>query len=202
MTCAMPLPIPTLTTERLILREPREADLAAMLSFNDSPRATFVGGGRDRQWVWRGLLANIGHWALRGHGFYSVDTRQGDFIGRVGVIYHDGWDEPELGWHLFDGYEGRGYAAEAARAARSDYHARITSRPPISYIDPANQKSEALAKRLGAAPERQAVFFDKTINVWRHAGPDAQVAGGGVSPRAETEARRNEDAFQTSKRGD
>ncbi len=78
MTYAFALPIPTLTTDRLTLRPPREGDFPAMLAFNDSPRAAFIGGGRDRQWVWRGLLANIGHWALRGYGFYSVDTRAVD----------------------------------------------------------------------------------------------------------------------------
>jgi RimJ/RimL family protein N-acetyltransferase len=172
MTYTFALPIPTLTTDRLILRAPREGDFAAMLAFNDSPRASFVGGGAPRQQIWRGLLANIGHWALRGHGFYSVDTKAGDFIGRVGVIYHDGWDEPELGWHLFDGHEGHGYCVEAARAAKADYHDRLSHAPLISYIDPANPKSGAVAKRLGAAPEREKVFFDKTINVWRHTGPE------------------------------
>ena len=173
MTYAMPLPIPVLTTDRLTLRPPREADFATMLVFNDSPRAGFVGGGAPRQQIWRGLLANIGHWALRGHGFFSVDTKAGDFIGRVGVIYHDGWDEPELGWHLFDGHEGHGYCVEAARAAKADYHARLTLSPLISYIDPANPRSEAVARRLGAAPEREKVFFDKPINVWRHPAPGA-----------------------------
>ena len=65
----LPFHIPTLTTERLTLRPPRATDLAAMLAFNDSPRSAYVGGGRDRQGVWRALLANIGHWALRGFGF-------------------------------------------------------------------------------------------------------------------------------------
>ena len=166
--------VPTLTTDRLTLRAPREADFPTMLAFNDSPRAAFIGGSIPRQQIWRGLLANIGHWALRGHGFYSVDTKAGDFIGRIGVIFHDGRDEPELGWHLFDGFEGHGYGVEAARAAKADYHTRVSAASLISYIDPANPKSEALAKRLGAAPERQKVFFDKTINVWRHTGPEAQ----------------------------
>lgn len=174
MTYAMPLPIPVLETERLILREPREADFPAMLTFNDSPRASFVGGGRDRQWVWRGLLANIGHWALRGYGLFSVDTKHGEFIGRIGMIYHDGWDEPELGWHLFDGYEGQGYAVEAARAARADYHARISPKPPISYIDPENPRSEALARSLGATPDREAEVFGKLIRIWRHPAPEGQ----------------------------
>jgi RimJ/RimL family protein N-acetyltransferase len=167
------LAIPVLETERLVLREPREADFPAMLAFNDSPRAAFVGGGRDRQWVWRGLLANIGHWVLRGYGFFSVETKSGDFIGRIGMLYHDGWDEPELGWHLFDGFEGQGYAIEAARAARADYHARISAQPPISYIDVENPRSEAVARGLGAAPEREAEVFGKLIRIWRHPAPEA-----------------------------
>jgi RimJ/RimL family protein N-acetyltransferase len=171
MTYAFALPIPTLTTDRLTLRPPQEADFPAMLAFNDSPRAGFVGGGRDRQWVWRGLLANIGHWALRGYGFYSVDTRDGAFIGRVGVIYHDGWDEPELAWHLFDGFEGHGYAVEAARAAREDYHARISPQPPISYVDVQNGRSQALAIRLGATIERTLNDDKGHHHVYRHPAP-------------------------------
>ena len=102
---SLPFAIPSLTSERLILRAPREQDFDAMLAFNASPRAGFIGGEAPRQQVWRGLLANIGHWALRGYGFFSVDTHAGEFVGRVGVINHDGWPEPELAWHLFDGAE-------------------------------------------------------------------------------------------------
>lgn len=167
--------IPTLTTDRLTLRPPQEADFPAMLAFNDSPRAGFVGGGRDRQWVWRGLLANIGLWALRGYGFYSVDTKAGDFVGRVGVIYHDGWDEPELAWHLYDGFEGQGYALEAALAARADYHARITRQPPISYIDVTNSRSEALAQRLGAVRERTLDDDKGNHHVYRHPAPEVRA---------------------------
>lgn len=173
MTYTFPLPIPTLTTARLILREPREADFPAMLAFSESPRAEFVGGNIGRQWVWRSHLANIGHWVLRGYGLYAVDTKAGDFIGRVGVILHDGWDEPELGWHLFDGFEGQGYAMEAALAARADYHARISQHPPISYIDIANSRSEALALRLGAVREKTVTDPDGDYHVYRHPAPEA-----------------------------
>ena len=152
MTCAFALPIPTLTTDRQTLREPREADVPAMPALNDSPRAGFVGGGRDRQWIWRGLSANIGH---------------------IGVICHDGWDEPEPGWHLFDGAEGQGCAQEAALAARADYLARISRTAPISCIDAASHRSQALARRPGAVPEREAAFLDASVTVWRHPAPEA-----------------------------
>lgn len=165
------LTIPVLQTGRLVLREPREADFPAMLAFSESPRAGFVGGNIGRKWVWRGLLANIGHWVLRGYGFYSVDTREGAFIGRVGVIYHDGWDEPELAWHLFDGHEGQGYAQEAALAARADYHARFKAPAPISYVDVANTRSEALALRLGARREATVADPEGDYHIYRHPAP-------------------------------
>jgi RimJ/RimL family protein N-acetyltransferase len=166
----LPFAIPVLQTERLILRAPQESDFAAMLAFNDDPRSRFIGGGAARKWVWSGLLANIGHWAVRGYGFYSVDTRNGDFIGRIGVIFHDTWPEPELAWHLFDGFEGHGYAQEAAIAAREDYHARISVSPLISMIDVANVQSEALALRLGATCESTNPDPDGDYHIYRHPG--------------------------------
>lgn len=175
MTYAMPLPIPVLTTERLILREPREADFAAMLAFNDSPRNAFVGGTLERHWIWRGLLANIGHWALRGYGFFSVETHQGEFIGRIGVIFHDEWPEPELAWHLYDGFEGQGYAAEAALAAKHDYHFRVSANPLISMIDVDNSRSEALALRLGALREKTEVDPDGDYHIYRHPAPGVRA---------------------------
>lgn len=171
--------IPRLETPRLVLRAPAESDFPAMLAFNASPRAAFVGGGSDRQTVWRALLSNIGHWALRGYGFWSVDTRAGDFVGRVGVICHDGWPEPELAWHLFDGHEGHGYASEAAIAARDDAATRLGMGPLVSMIDPANTRSLALAARLGARLERDHPGkAPRTYQIWRHPDADTLTDGG------------------------
>lgn len=169
----MTVTIPTLQTDRLTLRAPVEGDFPAMLAFSDSPRARFVGGKLPRQWVWRTLLANVGHWAWRGYGFFSVELPDGTFVGRVGVIFHDEWPEPELAWHLFDGFEGQGYATEAARAAKADYHARIAVAPLISMIADDNAASAAVAQRLGAVLERHAADEDGPYGIWRHAGPSA-----------------------------
>ncbi|MBN2631120.1 MAG: GNAT family N-acetyltransferase [Rhodobacteraceae bacterium] len=159
--------IPVLETDRLILLEPREADFPAMLAFNDSPRAAFLGGSGPRQQVWRAFLSNIGHWALRGYGFWSVDTKAGDLIGRVGVIFHDGWVAPELAWHLYEGFEGKGYAHEAALASR-DWAAGQGMAPLVSMIDPANTRSIALATRLGARLERTDPGGGKPFHIFRH----------------------------------
>lgn len=164
------LDIPRIETARLTLREPRLSDFDVMLAFNASPRAAFLGGGAPRQTVWRGLLANVGHWALRGYGFYTVETRAGAIAGRVGVIFHDGWPEPELAWHLYEGFEGQGYATEAVLAARDDARTRLGMTGLMSMIDPANARSIALALRLGAVAEGMVVGanLQTPVQVYRH----------------------------------
>lgn len=172
---ALPFAIPVLETERLILREPREADLDAMLAFNASARSGFLGGGAPRQAVWRALLAGIGHWALRGYGFWTVEDRAGRILGRTGVVFHDAWPEPELGWQLFDGHEGKGYALEAALAARADARDRLGLPPLMSLIDPANERSIALAKRMGAVAEGMTIEpnLQTPVRLYRHPGGGA-----------------------------
>ncbi|NJM83814.1 MAG: GNAT family N-acetyltransferase [Tabrizicola sp.] len=161
--------MPTLTTERPTLRPPSEADFAAQLAFNDSTRTRFVGGRRDRQWVWRGLLANIGLWALRGYGFYSVDTHQGDFIGRIGVTFRDDWPEREIGWHIWDpAFEGKGHATEAAFAARDHAFDVLGWGTAVSYIHRDNTASRKVAERLGAVIDATAERPDDNDVVYRH----------------------------------
>lgn len=169
---ALPFRVPVLTTERLVLREPRESDLPAMIAFGDSDRTRFIGGRQDRFATWRIFLAGIGHWALRGYGMWSVDTREGAFIGRVGVINHIGWPEPELGWHLYDGFEGNGYAYEAALAAREHMQNVLGMGPLITMVDSENDRSLSLATRLGATLERVLQEGGRLIHIYRHPSED------------------------------
>ena len=96
------------------------------------------------------------------------DRATGAPAGRVGVINNDGWDEPELGWHLFEGFEGQGVAYEAALAARAYAAEHQGLDALISYVDPANHRSAALARRLGAKIERDGTVNGHACKVWRH----------------------------------
>lgn len=161
--------VPTLTTERLTLRGPAEADFDAMRAFGGSPRSAFIGASTDEFEVFRALLAGIGHWALRGYGFFTVVMRDsGEIAGRVGILNYRGWPEPELGWHVFDGFEGRGIAHEAAVAARAWAAKSHGLTRLISLIDASNTRSIALAKRLGATFERDAEVLGLRCQLWRH----------------------------------
>lgn len=162
---------PTLTTDRLTLRPPHESDFDALAAFGRSEdRMRFLGGPVDANRTWATLLADIGHWALRGYGLFSVElASSGAFIGRAGPIFHHHNEEPELAWHLFEGYDGHGYATEAAAAARDWYYARTGNDPLMSWCNIENLASQAVAQRLGATFERlDTTGSGHKGQIWRH----------------------------------
>lgn len=170
--------IPTLETERLTLRCPRESDIDAMVDFYGSDRATYVGGRMSRIDCWRYLASAIGHWHLRGWGRWTcVEKSTGAAVGIVGLHAPEGWPEPEIGWTLYNGFEGKGYAAEAARASIRYAYEVAGWTTAISLVDPANARSATLAQRLGAVHDGQ---FEHevygTMDIWRHPGPGRAFA--------------------------
>ncbi|MDF1856719.1 GNAT family N-acetyltransferase [Pseudooceanicola sp.] len=172
--------IPVLTTERLTLRGPDASDVAPITTFYASERSHFVGGPKDADGAWRQLGTEIGHWTLRGYGRWMVDlSATGATVGIVGLWNPVGWPEPEIGWDLFDGFEGKGYATEAAAAARAYAYDVLGWSTAISLVAPDNTGSAAVASRLGAVLESS---FDHAklghLQVWRHPGPDDLENGG------------------------
>ena len=163
-------PAPTLTTARLVLRGPQKSDLPAFTAWaTQSVRMAHVGGPVSARDAWRGFLAGIGHWNWHGYGFFTVTERStGIAAGRVGIINHIEWPQPELAWHMFDGFEGRSYAFEAACAVREWAGRTLGLEPLVSLIAPSNTRSLALATRLGAVEERRDTVDDEHVIVFRH----------------------------------
>ena len=164
-----PAHAPTIGTADLVLRGYREEDFEAFAAFGASERSKFVGGPHTRWESWRAFLAGIGHWLLRGYGMWMLEHREsGGIAGRVGMIMNDGWDEPELAWHIYDGFEGRGLAYQACLAARAYAARHMGLNGVISYIDPANSRSLRLAARLDCTFEREATLLGQPAHVYRH----------------------------------
>lgn len=160
--------IPTLTTDRLILRAPMESDFPAHRAFMASEHSAMVGGPSDEWQAWRGFMANLGHWTLRGFGFWTIALKSDNApIGKTGFVNHPMWDEPELGWHLYEEHLGQNYAFEATSAARA-YGPKFGLDGVISYIDPANERSLHLATRLGAKLERLGELLGRPAMIYRH----------------------------------
>ncbi|MFA3920289.1 GNAT family N-acetyltransferase [Ruegeria hyattellae] len=179
------LHIPTLETERLILRAPRLSDLDAYAAFCASPRSAGVGGPFSRAQALDRMSALIGQWHLWGYGRWMVtETATGNALGVVGLFYREDWPEPEIAWSVFDVAEGRGIALEAAFASRAYAYDVLGWNTVVSCMMADNTRSIALAKRMGATPEApiQHPEFGKML-VWRHPSPD-QLENGGMEAYA------------------
>lgn len=169
------LDIPRLETARLILRAPRVEEFEAYCALVASDRAVHM-FQLDRPAAWKEFAAEIGHWPLFGFGTWHVERKaDGALVGSVGLLKHDTHPEIEIGWHLYDGFEGQGYAFEAATAARDWAYRHCGLATLVSYIDPANARSIALAERLGAVPDASAQRPEPSDLVYRHPAP-ADVA--------------------------
>ena len=166
--------IPTLTTARLILRAPIVDDFPAYATLLASPRARYMGGPYNRRVAWGLFCHDIACWELFGHGGLMIDLRTtGECVGQVGINHGPLFPEKELGWQLFEGQEGRGYATEAAIVLR-DWAANVLRlHRLVSYVHPDNYRSAAVAERLGATLDPDAPKQDPGDLVYRHRLPQS-----------------------------
>lgn len=167
--------IPTIRTGRLVLRAPAAEDLPAWTAFLASKRTAHVGGMKNEAEAFVDFAALIGHWTLRGYGRWMVVNPDNDeLLGSVGLFYPVGWPEPEIAWTTFEAAEGKGYAFEAAMAARDFAYGNLGFNTLVSCIAPGNDRSIALAERMGAAFEGYFQHADfGQMAVYRHLAPSA-----------------------------
>ena len=156
-------------TKRLVLRMPVADDFPAYARLLASPRSQGIGGPYALRVAWGMFCHEIAGWTLFGHGALMIDVRStGVCVGQVGISHGPLFPEKELGWHVYDGYEGQGYATEAAALLR-DWAARTRGLDHlVSYIDPINVRSIAVAERLGAVLDTTAAKQDPGDLVYRH----------------------------------
>lgn len=169
--------VPVLETDRLTLRGPAPQDIEPVIAFYADPvRSAGFGGPLKRDDAWRWFALSVGHWCLHGYGFWTVETKDDEIVGIVGIWNPEGWPEPELGWVMFENGEGKGFAFEAAKAVRDYAYEVLGMTTMSSNILPSNDRSKALARKMGAVYERT---YDNpnmgTDELWRHPGPEARA---------------------------
>lgn len=146
---------PRIETERLILRSiDAERDFEGWAAAMADPQTVrFIGGKTmGRELAWRNMATVIGHWQLRGYGFFSVEEKAtGQWVGRVGPWFPEGWPEPEVGWTIMREHWGNGYATEAARAALAYARDMLDWTQVIHAIITGNAPSVAVAEKLGSS---------------------------------------------------
>ncbi|MEO1536654.1 MAG: GNAT family N-acetyltransferase [Pseudomonadota bacterium] len=162
---------PVITTDRLVLRAPKLSDFPACAEIAGSEHGRFIGGPMGREDAWAEFAKMTAGWMLHGHGgFTIVDAADVTVYGFVILGLEPGDLEIELGFALTQTGEGKSIAFEAASAVR-DWAAReLNLSGLVSYIDPDNARSIALATRLKAVrdSEAEAALNDEGTLVFRH----------------------------------
>ncbi|HVM23539.1 MAG TPA: GNAT family N-acetyltransferase [Sphingomicrobium sp.] len=154
--------IPTLETDRLILRAPAAADFPAYRTFYSNPEASaFYGGPLSPVLAWRKLAFDLGHWAIRGFGMWSVIEREtGSFAGGCGIVWPEGWPRHELTWWIIPSARRRGLAFEASRAVIAWGYNTLAFDPIETHMNDDNAAARRLAEKLGGIRVAREEFPD------------------------------------------
>ena len=167
--------IPTIETERLLLRPHALADFDAYHEMWADPDVVRFIGGRPfaREMSWSRFLRQAGIWQLLGFGFFAIEEKStGQFVGEAG--FHDLRRELtpsiegslEAGWALASGGQGWGYATEAMTAAIGWAEHAFPGRRMTCIIDPDNLPSVRVAKKLGFVELARTRYAESPITVF------------------------------------
>ena len=167
-----------LATSRLLVRPYRASDLDDVYEVLRDPAVFWWATEpytRERAAQW--LADEIAFVERDNAGRHAVVLREtGEVIGGVGLVPRDlpHGREIELGYHLRHDLWGRGYATEAGAACRGRAAAAGLTRV-IARIYLANRRSEAVACRLGFAPEGRLLWAGLPHRLW------ARTLGAGLA---------------------
>jgi ribosomal-protein-alanine N-acetyltransferase len=147
--------VPRLETERLLLREWRDADRAPFAAMNADPRVMEHFPSRLTRPESDAFIRRMRErWAVEGFGLWAVERQaDGRFLGFTGLAAptFKAHFTPcvEVGWRFAVEAWGHGYATEAARAALRFGFEDLDLAEIVSFTVPANTRSRAVMERLG-----------------------------------------------------
>lgn len=147
--------VPTLHTERLVLRDWRAEDREAFARLNADPRVMeYLASALTREQSDALVDRIIAGFAAHGFGLWAVEVKGGEpFIGFVGLSV-PGFQAHftpcvEIGWRLDTAAWGHGYASEAARAALAFGFEQRDLPEIVSFTTEANRRSRQVMERIG-----------------------------------------------------
>jgi len=160
-------------TERLRFREMEEADLDLIAGLLGDPEVMrFYPRPKTREEALGWIRSSRAGYAQHGYGLWIVETHDGEFVGDCGLTWQPVDDERilEVGYHVVPSLQGRGLAAEAARACLDLATGPIGEDHVVAIINPANVPSQRVAERIGLRLEREAEAHGRHVVVYGRGG--------------------------------
>jgi len=156
--------IPTLTTNRLILRPFGEGDIERlhhifgqkdMLRYFPSPDPP------SKEKVERLLIKQLEHWGHHDCGWWAIEPRLPGprMIGWSGLQYLPETGEFEVAYLLDRSFWGQGLATEAATEALAFGFERVGLKQIVAIVHPDNRASQRVIEKLGLAFVDEAFYF-------------------------------------------
>jgi RimJ/RimL family protein N-acetyltransferase len=172
-----------LETERLVLRPLSTDDLNDLARwYADAEVMRYIGPGDaiDRDRSRQSLERMIASFEADGFGQLAVERKEdGAFIGRCGILVWDaetwtptraseaqGSVEIEVGYLLGPEFWGHGYATEAASAVRDWALENLRPKRLIALIQPGNDRSSGVARKLDMEPTGEVEIFGQRAVVY------------------------------------
>lgn len=154
-------------TNRLALRNWRDADKAPFAALNRDPEVmTYLGGLRTESQS-HGLVEEQMSIAAEGKPVFWVAEHKssGEFMGFIGVKEIN-FEAPfvtskpgyEIGWRLAKKFWGKGYASEGAKAALQYAFRQWTMEHIWSFTVPDNLASQKVMRNIGMAQVKNGNF--------------------------------------------
>ena len=156
--------VPALRTERLVLREWRDDDLAPFAALNADPAVMEYLPGTLSRAESDAFAARIrADLAERGFGLWALEAPGvAPFVGFTGLAVprFTAHFTPciEIGWRIASEHWGRGYAPEAARAALAFGFEHLGLTAIVSFTAVGNAKSRRVMEKIGMAHDRADDF--------------------------------------------
>lgn len=146
---------PRIRTERLLMREWRDDDLAPFAALNADPRVTEFFASSFSPTESDDLVESIRScWRERRYGLWALErTETGAFIGYTG-LWPAEFEAPftpavEVGWRLAPEHWGHGFATEAGHEAVRYGFETVRLAEIVSFTAGGNARSRRVMERLG-----------------------------------------------------
>lgn len=154
--------IPTLNTDRLILRAPNADDYDTYKDFyRDEVASRAYGGPLSDFLAWKKLAADLGHWHLKGFGMWSVEEKQtGHMVGGCGLVWPEAYPRSELTWWIIPSARRKGYASEASQSVIQFAYQTLNWDSVETHMNDENHAARNLVLKLGATMTERASFPD------------------------------------------